>query len=103
MAVAVVVEEQVRLAGQAARPALHGEATILARLALSELGQVVQVDLHVAADEKVEPAVAVVVGEATAGRPAAPGDSGRLGDVGERAVPVVVVEVVPTEARDVDV
>ena len=51
---------------QAARSALHGNAAVLARLVLAELRQVREIDLHVAADEQIESAVAIVVGEAAA-------------------------------------
>ena len=101
--VAFVAEEEVAFAGQAARAALHRDAAVLAGLALAELGQAREIDLHVAADEEVEVAVAVVVREAAARRPAAAGDPGLRRDVGEGAVVVVAVEVIPAHAGHVDV
>ena len=100
----VVAEEEVGLAGQPARAALHGDAAVLAGLVLAELGQVLQVDLHVAADEEVEVAVAIVVGEAAA-RPTSrrPRTPAARGDVGERAVAVVAIELVAAEGGDVEV
>ena len=109
--VPLVAEQEVRLPGEPPRPALHRDAPVLARRtpslalarALAELGQVVEVDEHVPADEEVEAAVPVVVGEAAAHGPAAPRDARGLGDLLERAVAVVAVEVVAPEAGDVDV
>src|SRR6185295_12016809 len=102
-AVAVVSVEEVAAARQAARSALHGDAAELAGLVFAELGQLVEVDLDVAADEEVEIAVAVVVREAAAGGPAAALDAGRRGDVGEGAVAAVPVEVVGAQRGDVEV
>ena len=65
--------------------------------------EVLEVDLHVPADEQVQAPVAVVVGEAAPGRPAAARQARPRRDVGERAVVVVVIEVVPTESGDVEV
>ena len=62
-----------------------------------------QVVVDVAGDEEVEPAVAVVVAPGCAGGPVAESDAGLLGNVGERAVVVVVVEAVLAEVGDVDV
>ncbi len=59
--------------------------------------------MDVAGDEEVEAAVAVVVAPGGAGGPVAERDSGFLGDVGEGAVVVVVVEAVLAEVGDVDV
>jgi lactate dehydrogenase-like 2-hydroxyacid dehydrogenase len=101
--VAVVVEEQVGLPRQAARSALHRDAAVFAGLVAAELGQVREIDLHVAADEQIEPAVAIVVCEAAAGRPAAGSDASLLRDVGERAVAVVAIQVVAADGGDVEI
>ena len=101
--VAVVVEEQVPLARQAARAALHGDAAVLAGLVLAELGQMREIDLHVAADEQIEPPVAIVVGEAAARRPSSDRDAGLLGDVGERAVAIVAIQMVAAERGHVEI
>ena len=60
------------------------------------------VELHKAADEEIETAIVVVVEPDGAGTP--PGQHTRfLGDVGKRAVAVVVIENVATVRGDVDV
>jgi hypothetical protein len=76
---------------------------MLAGLALAELRKVLEVDLHVAAHEEVEVAIAVVVREAAARGPATTGHPRALRDVLERAVVVVPVEVVRTERGHVEV
>ena len=63
----------------------------------------IQIDLDVAADEEIQLAVLVVVGEATAGRPTADRDAGLLGDVGERSVVVVPVQTVSAKRGDVQI
>src|SRR4029078_13406996 len=68
LAVAVVVEEEIAFPLQAARPALHRDAAVFAGLVLAELREVGEIDLHVAADEKIETAVAVLVDDAAAPR-----------------------------------
>ena len=102
-AVAVVVKQQVGLALQAARTALDGNAAILAGLVLAEFRQMIEIDLHVAADEEIEISVVIVVGEAAPGRPAAARQARARGDVGEGAVVVVAIQVIAADGRDVEV
>ena len=113
VAVAVVAEEQVPLPREPARAALHRDAAIRAggaaplalhaRAALAEDREAREVHGHVAAHEQIEVAVAVVVREAAAHRPAARGDAGLRGEVREGAVAVVAVVGVAAEAGHVDV
>ena len=107
VAVAVVVEEMVGLAGKAARAAVDVEAAILALGIADGLGaadgQVVAVEVDVAGDVEVEIAVAVVVAPGGAGMPVAEGDAGLFGHVGKRAVMVVVVEAVLAVVADEEV
>ena len=102
-AVAFVVIERVAGTRQSARAALHGDAVELAELAFAELGQRVEPDVDVVGDEQVEPAVAVVVGERRAGRPPRIADAGLRGDVRERPVVIVAIQMVRAVAGDVEV
>src|SRR5205823_12651393 len=86
-----------------ARTALDGDAAVLARLVLAEFRQMREIDPDVAAHEQVEAAVAIVVGEPAARRPAAAAHARLRGDVGKRAVVVVAIEMIAAEGRDVDV
>ncbi len=65
--------------------------------------QIVKVKVDVVGDHEIDEAIAVVVAESGAGGPAAVGDSGFCGHVGEGAVAVVAIENIPAEAGDVDV
>ena len=103
VAVAVVVKENIRFARKSARAALHGDAAVLARLVPAEIRQMIEIDFDVAADEQIEPAVPIVIGEAAACGPAPGGHTGLLGDVRERAVMVVAVEPIPAQGGDVEV
>src|SRR5579863_7051800 len=66
-AVAVVVKQQVASAFQAARPALHGEAVILAGFAGTKFGEIVEMEVYVMGDKEVGKAVGVVIAESGAG------------------------------------
>ena len=87
-AVAVVAIEQVRVGGQALRPAVDRNALPQAVGALPGSGAVGEVEAQVVGDEQIEPAVAVVVDERAAGAPARPpvAQPGARGDVLEAAV-----------------
>src|SRR5205085_860697 len=61
---------------------------------------VVKTPIHIAGDEEVELSVVVFIEESGARAPSAGGDSGPPGDVGERAVPIVVVERVAAIVGD---
>src|SRR5579862_819538 len=92
---------------QTARPAHHVLSTIFAEAGRNAVGSgnglVVHVELHVTGDEKIEAAVAVIVTPRGAGGPSAERDTGFFGDVGERAVVIVVIEPILAEVADVDV
>ena len=92
-AVAVVVIQAVAAALESARAAGHRNAAIGAEGALPELGEMVEIKVHVVGHVEVEIAVIVVVAKGRAGAPASGVSySGFLGDIGERSVVVVVVE-----------
>ena len=55
------------------------------------------------ATNEIDVAVVVDVGERAAGAEQARSDTGRLRDIAERAVPVVVIQHVRTEVGDVEV
>src|SRR4051794_18197552 len=97
MSVAVVVKEEVGFTRQSARSALHGNSAVLAGLVLSELRQPREIDLHIAADEKIETAVAVVIGEPAPGRPSRTADPGPFGEIFERAVAAIAIEAVAAD------
>src|SRR6266704_1847201 len=102
-AVAVVVEENVGVAGSTTRAAHDGDAFPLALGGLGLGGSFFRVELDVIADEKIEAAVAVVIEPGTAGAPADlfVVDAGFAGDIGKGAVAVVVKEdVVSPEAAE---
>ena len=99
----ILAEQEIGGARQAPRSTLDGDAAVLAGLVLAELRQVVQVELDVPANEQVEVAVAVVVGEAATGRPAGGRHAQVLRHVGEGALAGVAVQPVPADPGDVDV
>ena len=101
--VTIVAEQQVARARQAARATLHGDAAVLATFAFAELGQAVEVEFDVAADKKVEVAIAVVVAESATRRPAADGDAEFGGQVFEGAVAPIAVKPVGAEIGDVEI
>src|SRR5262245_34422192 len=100
---AVVAKQKVRLSWQPARPALHRDSAVLAGLVAPELRQVLQIDLHVTADEEIEIAILVVIREAAARRPPARTESCARGPVAERAIVIVAVELIAAERSDVEV
>ena len=104
-AVAVVVEEVVGLADEAARTAHDGSSAELAGGVFERAGVDAggHVEVDVARDEEIESAVAVVVAPGGAGGPGVDGYAGLLGDVGEGAVVVVAIEAAFAEVRDEEV
>ena len=103
-AVAIVVVETVAAALQSARPAIDRDAAILAEHAVAELGQVVDIQVHVVGDIEIEVAIVVIIAESRTRSPTIGiGDAGFDGDVGEGAVVVVVVKRRSMEAGNVDV
>jgi len=59
--------------------------------------------VHVAWDEEVEEAVAIVIAPSRSGGPAAESHAGFFGDVRKSAVVIVVVQAILAEVGDVDV
>ena len=101
--VAVVVEQHVARAGEAAGTAHHGEAVVEAVLLRSRPRGCLQVEIDVAGHVEIEAAVVVVIGEGRARRPAAGGHPRGLRRVGEGPVALVAQEHVPAEERQIDV
>ena len=104
LAVAQVVKQEVGLALHAPGAALHQdslEAAIL--LVAAKDRQVVHVEVHVARDEQVNLAVAIVVGPGRAGAESADGDPGFVGYVLKLAVAEIVVERIAAETGDINV
>ena len=101
-AVAAIAIEDVRAAGEAQRAARHRNLVVAAVGGLARARRLRRIEVHVVGDEQIEMPVAVVVEKAAAGAPAraGAGDASLLGDVGERAVAVVVIEHVAAPVRD---
>ena len=106
-AVAVVVEEVVRLALEPVRPTQHVDAEEGAErerdaaIALQRLAG--EVPMHVAGDEEIEATVAVEIAPGGAGGPIAERHASLRGDIGEGAVVIVAIEAILSEVGDVDV
>src|SRR5579862_2567165 len=95
------------LTDESERPAKNRNATELARIRRNGADTVhrrmIGIEFDVAGNEEIQQAVAVVITPRGAGGPAAERDTRFFGDVGERAVVIVVVEAILAEVRDVDV
>src|SRR4029079_2327857 len=92
-----VVEEEVRVRGQALGPTVDGDSLPQAVGSGAGPGRVGEIELQVVRDEEVHLPIAVVVDERAAGAPARPrgGQPGGGGDVFEPALAVVVQDVRP--------
>ncbi len=66
-------------------------------------GELILVEVDVAGDKQIEPAIAVIVAESGSAGPVAELDAGFFGHVGEGAVVVVVVEAVLAVVGDEEV
>ena len=96
--------EPVASALEATRTARDRDATILAKRAIAEFRQVLEIEIYVVDDVKVEMAVVVVIAERRAGSPAAfVADTGFLGDVCESSVAIVAVEHATVEIGHVNI
>ena len=97
------MEEVVWLALQAVRTAHDRSLMQLAegeRDSVGGCGLVLQVVVHVAGNEQVEAAIAVVIAEGRTVRPVAERYAGLFSNIGEGAGVVVVVEAVLAEVGD---
>ena len=92
---------------QTSRPAHHGNASKLAKIgrndALSCNRWMFQIKLHVTWNKQIQPPVVVVITPSRSCRPSPQCHTGLLGDVGESAVVVVVIQAVLAVVCDVDV
>src|SRR5439155_827561 len=98
-AFAVVVKEDVRDALKIVGMAVGPQARFL----FSTIAVVPEAPIHITGHEEVEVAVIVVIEKPGARTPSASDNSGAFRYVGERAVPIVMVERVPAIACYVDV
>src|ERR1700730_9597301 len=98
------MEEQVRLARQAPGATLHQHALEAAESGIAaEFGQLVDIDVHVARDKKIDLAVAVVVGPGRSGAEASAGYACFISHLFKFAVAEVVVEGIAAESGYVNV
>src|SRR4029077_16821057 len=99
--VAVGVEQDVRGAIHAWRTASDHHAFVQAGPGLGH-GSGGQIHVDVVGDEKIKLAIAIVIDESATGVPALAvgGDTGPGGDIGKRAVAIVVVEDIVAEVGD---
>ena len=103
-AIAAIVKQQVGFAQHAPRAALHRdslEAAVL--LIFAEVGQFVHVEMHVAGDEQVHMAVAVVVAPGRAGAESSRHHSCLIRDIFKLAVAQVVIQRIAAIASYVDI
>src|SRR2546430_7562192 len=92
--VPIIVIEDVRDALEIVGVAVGPQAGFL----FSTIAVVPEAPIHITGQEEVEVAVIVVIEEPGARTPSASDNSGALRYVGERAVPIVMVESVPSIA-----
>src|ERR1700674_3701875 len=106
-AIPIVVEEMIAFAEEAHGAAKNGDASVLAGAfgdaPFSGEDGALEIVFHVTGNEEIEQTVVVVVAPGWARGPTAESDTCLFGDVGERAVVVVVVKAVLAKVRDVDV
>src|SRR5271154_5659037 len=95
-AISVVVEEEVTSTLQASWTALHGQTVILTGCAVAKFGKIIKRKVNVMGNEKVDPAVAIVVSERGAGGKLFVGETRLFGDIREGTVTVVAVQDDPT-------
>src|SRR6266480_7756799 len=92
---------------QTSRPTHHGNASKLAKIrrkeALSCDRWMFQIKLQVTWNKQIEQPVVVIITPGRSGRPSLQCYPGLLGDVGESAVVVVVIQAVLAVVGDVDV
>ncbi|MGD0010698.1 MAG: hypothetical protein ABSE93_19410 [Terriglobia bacterium] len=93
----VVIEEWVRYLDQALRATRHRDTSIEAIFCRSRGGDFGAVEIDIACDVKVKPAVAIKVTPGAAGAPVAAFESSVARDVGERSITVVMEECIGAE------
>src|SRR5438309_1038034 len=97
----------VGFAGEPSRPAHNLDSAKLAKVlrygALARNRRVVQIKLHVAWNEQVKPSVVIVISPCRRSGPTAKRYPCLLCHVGERAVPIIVVETILAVIRDINV
>ena len=93
----MVIEEWVRYLDQALRATRHRDTSIEAIFCRSGGGDFGAVEIDIACDVKVKPAVAIKVTPGAAGAPVAAFESSVARDVGERSITVVMEECIGAE------
>src|SRR5205823_2128817 len=93
--------KRVALSRQTSRSTHHGRAAKLAEV-LSRAAwfvgifrtrrQIIQIDIEVTGNEKIQPSVAIIIAPGRAGAPALTRHAGLLSDVRKRAVAVIVIQ-----------
>ena len=58
-----------------------------------------EIPLHIASDDQIKPAIAVIIDEAGAGAPSTAADARLVSDVGESSITVVVIKNVSAKVR----
>src|SRR6266542_917085 len=96
-AVPAIAVQEVCAACQTLRSAWHRNVVEAAVFGFARERYALRVEVHIVGDEQIEMSVPVVVQEATSGAPSVSGSghTGLCGDIGKRAVAVVVIEHVP--------
>ena len=58
-----------------------------------------EIPLHIASDDQIKPAIAVIIDEAGAGAPSTAADARLVTDVGESSITVVVIKNISAKVR----
>src|SRR5204862_560549 len=96
-----VMKKPVGLPRQTSRSTHHGRAAKLAEVLSHSAGfvgifrtrrQIIQVDIEVTGNEKIQPSVAIIIAPGRAGAPALTRHADLLSDVCKRAVAVIVIQ-----------
>ena len=100
--VPAIAVQEVGAAGQPLRTTRHRNIVEAAVRRFARKRYALRVEVHVVGDEQVQMAIAIVIEKTTTGSPPVPAarDAGLLGNIGESAVTVVVIEHVPAPVAD---
>jgi hypothetical protein len=102
--IALVVEKQIRFSGHAPRAALHQNSLVPAEVRIvAKLRQVVDIDMHIARNEEVDMAIAIVICPSSTSAETARTHSGPCGYILELAVAQVVIKGIAAEASYVNI